>query len=86
MSDVTLPTARIRITREDASLEQICFEYAFQVLGDARRAARISGYVEAALEANRSIAATGLVLPLGVEVTLPEWRISGTVSQVRLWD
>lgn len=86
MSDTILPATRIRVTREDASLERICFEHAFQVLGDARRAARLSGYVEAALEANRGIAATGLVLPLGVEVTLPEWRVSATAAQVRLWD
>lgn len=86
MSEIVIPAATIRATREDTSLEQLCFEYAHQVLGDPRKAARLKGYVEAAIEANPGIAAAGLVLPLATEIRLPEWRISNRVEQVRLWD
>ncbi|WP_417766709.1 tail protein X [Stappia sp.] len=86
MTETTLPAAKIRVTREDASLEQLCFEYALEILGNAGKAARLAGYVEAAIEANRGIAAEGLVLPLGTEVNLPEWRVSNQVEQTRLWD
>ncbi|MEI2387465.1 tail protein X [Breoghania sp. JC706] len=82
----TLPETTISVSREDATVEKICFENAWQVTGDIRKAGQLSGYVEATLEANRSLAAAGLVLPLGTVLTLPEWRISEERTSVRLWD
>lgn len=86
MARTKLPAAKVTVTREDATVEQICFEYAWQVLGDRHRAGQLPGYVEAAIEANRGMAALGLVLPLGTAIALPEWVADDTRPAVRLWD
>ena len=55
----TLPATTIVTTTEDATVEGICFEYAWSVLKDVKKAAKLPGYVEATLDANQGLAAAG---------------------------
>ena len=77
--------ATVRV--EDATVDLICFDHAFRVLGDRRQAARLRGYVAATLAANPGLAALPPVLPLGTAIRLPEFIIeSDGPATVRLWD
>ena len=67
-------------------LDQLCFEQALSVLRDRKQAGSIRGYVEASLLANQGIADSGLILPLGLQVNLPEFVLETENTTVRLWD
>ena len=82
----TLPATTIVTTTEDATVEGICFEYAWSVLKDVNKAAKLPGYVEATLDTNQGLAAKGTILPLGTRIALPEWTIDDERQTVRLWD
>ncbi|HOV04218.1 MAG TPA: tail protein X [Hyphomicrobiales bacterium] len=82
----TIPGATLRIEREDVSLDQLVFEYAWTVLGDLKRAGRLKGFVEATLAANPGLASRGPILPLGLVVTIPEFIVEDRRRVVRLWD
>lgn len=73
---------RVEITRMNIMLDQLCFE----VLGTDT-----GGVVEAALALNpglaRTLAANGLVLPLGITVILPDPETTRPVDRtIKLWD
>ncbi len=83
----TLPARTVTVTLEGVTLDTICFEHAFMALGDHRRAGKLTGYVEAALEANPGLAGRGLVLPRGTVIELPEFAIeTAAAPAARLWD
>lgn len=87
MTALIIPGAIVTVAVEDASLDLICFEYALGLLRDRRRAGKLTGYVEAALEANPGIAGAGMILPLGRRIVLPEFTVSQPASdRVRLWE
>ncbi len=82
-----IPSARVRVSNEDVSIDLLCFSHLMTVLGDRNAAAGIIGYVEAVLAANPGLAAHGDLLPLGIVVELPEFAIETRSNQVkRLWD
>lgn len=82
-----IPATEIVVPLEDMTLDLVCFEHALSVLRDRRAAGRLNGYVEAVLDANPGLAATGAILPLGALVRLPEFRLDDeSVQTVRLWD
>lgn len=83
----TLPAATVEVKTEDMTVALLCFEYAYGLLGDRKRAGKLRGYVEATIEANPGITRHGLLLPLGLKVTLPEFVIADQGQQTeRLWD
>ncbi len=85
MSEITIPGAVVTVNVEDATVDLVCFEYAFGVLRDRRKAGTVRGYVEATLAANPGLAALGLILPLGTKIILPDFTISNEGTRVRLW-
>jgi len=82
-----LPAATVTVKQEDASLDLICFEYAYARLGDRKQAGLLTGYVEAILAINPGLAALGSVLPLGTVIHLPAFETEAKAPEtVRLWD
>lgn len=82
-----LPAATITVTTEGASLDLICFEYAYALLGNRRRAGKLVGYLEAVLDANPGLSDIGTVLPIGTAIMLPEFSVAADAPKtVRLWD
>ncbi len=82
-----LPAATVEVKVEDMTVGLLCFDYAYALLGDRKRAGKLRGYVEATIEANPGITRLGLLLPLGLKVTLPEFVIADQGQQTeRLWD
>lgn len=86
MSAILIPSSTVQVRLEDASLDLVCFEYAREVLGDARQAGKLAGYVEATLTVNPGIADSGAILPLGMTIVLPEFVIDQEQPLLRLWD
>ena len=87
MTAIIIPANIVTVAVEDASLDLICFEHALAVLRDRQRAGKLTGYVEAALEANPGIAGAGMVLPLGRRIVLPQFTVvQPTSDRKRLWD
>lgn len=87
MAALILPATSITVDQEDMTLDLVCFDHAYAVLRDRRRAGRLRGYVEATLEANQDLARMGLVLPLGQVVKLPEFVVELEERAIRrLWD
>lgn len=83
----TLPASTITVERDDASLDLICFEHAFSLLGDRKRAGKLTGYFEAVLDANPGLSDFGTIIPKGTTIKLPEFGVSAKAPQtVRLWD
>jgi phage tail protein X len=83
----TIPAVTVVVTREDVTVELLCFEQALSALGDRRRAGKLWSYVQATLEANPGLAARGILLPLGTRVSLPLFRIETAASNSRKpWD
>lgn len=80
-----IPASRAIVKVEDATVDLLAFDHAAAVLGDARAAGKLMGYVEAVLAANPGLAAQ-VILPLGREILLPEFRPSATATTRRLWD
>ncbi|MBB4302367.1 phage tail protein X [Rhodobium orientis] len=83
---LVLPRQPVRVTVEDATVDQICFEFAWIVLGDRVKAGRLRKYVDATFDANPGLAAIGEVLPLGKTFVLPEFTVEADAETVRLWD
>ncbi|TCT27927.1 tail protein X [Martelella mediterranea] len=82
-----LPATTIKVNKEDASLDLVCFEFAYARLGDRKQAGLLYGYVEATLAINPGLAALGSVLPIGTVVHLPEFETAAKPAEtVRLWD
>ena len=87
MTAIIVPGTVVTVAVEDASLDLICFEHALTMLGDRKRAGKLTGYVEATLEANPGLAGAGMILPLGQRVVLPEFTLAQPASnRKRLWD
>lgn len=63
-------------TVQGDTLDQICWKH----YGAA------SGAVEAVLEYNPGLALAGMVLPVGLEIELPELQRPGIRATVKLWD
>ncbi|MBK1868243.1 tail protein X [Aestuariivirga sp. YIM B02566] len=63
-------------TKQGDMIDLICF----------RHYGRSSGAVEVVLEANRDLSQQPAVLPLGIEITLPDISPIPTPQPVRLWD
>lgn len=80
-----IPAGTVRVDHEDATLDLICFQYAFAALGDRKQAGKLRGYLEATYEANPGLAELGLVVPLGTTIQMPEFIISTEIKIVRLW-
>jgi phage tail protein X len=84
---IVLPAAKVRVDAEDMTVDLVCFDYAYGVLRDRKRAGKISGYVEATLSANPGLAGRGPILPFGARISLPEFAIESEEQSVaRLWD
>ena len=82
-----LPPAKVEVTKEDMTIGLVCFDYAYALLGDRKRAGKLRGYVEATIEANPGLTRHGFLLPLGTIVQLPEFVIEEQGQQTeRLWD
>lgn len=84
---IILPASRVRVEAEDMTVGLVCFDYANGLLRDRKRAGKLRGYVEATLDANPGLAALGLILPYGIVIDLPEFRIESQNDAIaRLWD
>lgn len=82
-----LPAAKVEVTKEDMTIGLVCFDYAYSLLNDRKRAGKLHGYVEATIEANPGITRNDFLLPLGLIVQLPEFVIEDQGQRTeRLWD
>lgn len=81
-----IPPVIVTVELEDVTLEQICFAQALATLGDRHAAGRVTGYVEASLDANPGLAAFGAILPRGTVVRLPRFVLVSDQPVARLWD
>ena len=85
MNAILIPRATVAVDLEDLTLDLICFNHAFAALGDRRLAGGLTGYVEAALDANPGLARNAAI-ERGRMVVLPEFVIETAAPAVRLWD
>lgn len=67
----------IYTTKEGDRLDWICWKH--------YGADKVSGAVEAVLDANSRLADQGEVFPAGVKITLPEIDTTGLAEGVSLW-
>ncbi len=84
---ITLPAATIHATKDDATVEQLAFEYAFSItnsLAEAQRAIT-SGYVEVILGHNYGLADAGFVIAYGQKIDVPEFILTSGAKTQRLW-
>lgn len=82
-----IPAAQLRIMVEDASLDLLCYQHLMGTLRDRQAVGAVKGYVEATLAENPRLASSGMILPFGALVALPEFVIiSGAEQAERLWD
>ena len=87
MSARIIPAATVMVALEDVTVDLLCFEQAFAALKDRRMAGRLSGYVEATFAANPGLADHGPLLPRGLRVNLPAFRVEEPDrTPQRLWD
>jgi len=64
------------ITRQGDMVDDICYRhYGYE-----------SGVTEQVLATNQGLAARGMVLPAGVQITLPDVPARATETVVNLWD
>lgn len=82
---IRIPATTIKIIKDGVTVEQVCFEHAFDMLGNHKRAGRLKGYYEATLKANPGIARLGLILPIGTRLNLPEFTAKQFSEMKRLW-
>lgn len=87
MTARVIPSAKLRVSVEDATLDLVCYQHLLAVLQDRHAAGAVEGYVEATLAANPGLARPDVLLPLGTVVALPEFVLVSIGRQVaRLWD
>lgn len=63
-------------TQQGDTLDKLCY----------RHTGRTQGITEATLVANPGLAQYGVVLPLGLEVVLPQTSLQAVIQRIQLWD
>jgi len=87
MTARVIPSARLRVSVEDATLDLVCYQHLLAVLQNRHTAGAVDGYLEATLAVNPGLARPDVLLPLGTVVSLPEFVLASTGRAVaRLWD